>query len=147
MFKPKYYNSNEGFDLELDEYMGRRFVRDRRRALPTSLDAHITLNPHYSNPDFAGKGEVEIWGSKQTGIEYVYSDRLWQWDYNKAQQAAKKTNEAGVTLNTARWVQTYLSHYYEKPIEVCHIYSGVFPHSGYPYWAAGFRAVDTKVES
>jgi hypothetical protein len=115
--------------------------------IPNSLDAVIELQPHYSNPKFDGKGEVEIWGRKQSGIDYVYSDRLWQWDWNKAKEAAEHCSERKIRLNTARWVQEFLKYYYSKPIEVCHIYSGVNQSNGYSYWVAGFRSVvDVEAE-
>lgn len=126
-------------DLEMMVRYGRKRFADEPAPLPTSKDTRITLHPHYSNPQFDGKGEVEIWGRKVEGLNYVYSDRLWQWDSTKARAALKHAN-ANATQSTARWVEAYLSHYEGQPVEVCHIYAGVFPHSGYSYWVAGYKA-------
>lgn len=98
----------------------------------------ITLNPHYSNSRFAGKGEVEVWGKKTQGIGYDYSDRFWQWDYKKAEAAAIHASE-NAPKNTAQWVECFISHFYDKNLEVFHICAGVNQSNGYPYWVAGYK--------
>lgn len=124
---------------EMVDYFHRKGIASRVNALPTNKETQITLHPHYSNSRFAGRGEVEIWGRKTEGLSYVYSDRLWQWDYKKAGDAQKHAND-NAPQSTAAWIEAYLSHYEGQPVEVCHIYAGVFPHSGYSYWCAGYKA-------
>lgn len=105
-----------------------------------SMKAHINdLSPHYTNQRFAKPQTV--WGAEEKGISYDYSDRLWQWDYNKAKSAVEAANNAA-TRNTAKWCQTFLSHYHGKPVQLRHIMAGFNLGNGYPYQIFGYRFVE-----
>ena len=43
------------------------------------------LNPHYTQEYF--KEPRTIWGTESTNLQYDYSDRLIEWDYNKSKLA------------------------------------------------------------
>ncbi len=100
-------------------------------------DKQLKLNPHYTEKLF-NKPQT-VFGKEEKGLEYVYSDRLWQWDYAKAQSAGEIANTSGTTRHSANWVQKYLEAYYDRPVYVGHILSGVNVSNGYPYWVVGFK--------
>lgn len=100
---------------------------------PIAFDKNsiINDNPHYSDEDFKNK-EQTIFGKKEENLHCVYSDRLWQWDYEKSELASKIANKKA-KLHTCTYYEIYLSEYYNKPIEIKHIIAGVNRASGYPY--------------
>lgn len=90
---------------------------------------------HYSQVP-VGSGERTIYGSKKDDLEYVYSDRLWQWDYDKAQLAHKSNAEKP---HTSEYYEKFLSLYYDCPIKLHHIIIGVNQSNGYQYMVYGFK--------
>lgn len=106
---------------------------------PTTFDKNKPLQttPHYTDSRF--KEEQTIFGEKCEGIGYDYSDRLWQWDYNKAKQASIQANASEATPKSCRWYEAYLSAYFDKPIEIKHIVAGVNRSNGYPYCVFGYK--------
>lgn len=104
----------------------------------SSLDAGINDNPHYSDKNFDHK-EQTIFGKEQKELEYNYSDRIWQWDYSKAENASKAAKESGAMHNTARWHQEFLRSYFDRPdLELKHIIAGVNWSNGYAYLVYGY---------
>lgn len=110
-------------------------------------------NPHYSNPDYssgqmqtiflAPQCKLEKDGGgyswvREDGIEYNYSDRLLQWDYNKHSEAHKIAKEK-TSDKTALYYEYYLSAYFGKPIEILHILAGVNVSNGYSYLVFGYK--------
>ncbi len=99
--------------------------------------ATLNLSPHYTDGRFAK--EQTVFGECHKDIEYEYSDRLVQWDYSAHERANKIANEKVTNSNTAAWVEAYLSEYFQRPIEILHIISGVNRSNGYPYNVFGFK--------
>lgn len=93
-------------------------------------------NPHYTNDHF--KHAQTVYGQPEQGLGYDYSDRIWEWNWDKA-EAAKQTANAQATYQTAEWVEIFLSIYFERAIEVKHILAGFNLSSGYPYQVFGYR--------
>ena len=116
-----------------------------RVAAQTTYDKDMPLNtnPHYTDRRFNtaqtvfGKPSKSDRGHKD--LSYDYSDRLWQWDYDKAKRAAEIANETDATPKSARWYEAYLSAYFDKPIEIVHILAGVNVSNGYAYAVFGYR--------
>lgn len=105
-----------------------------------SMTVYISnLSPHYTDQRF--KSPQTVWGDEEAGISYDYSDRLWEWDYNKAKAAVEVANNAAAR-NTAQWCQTFLSHYHGKPVQLRHIMAGFNLGNGYPYQIFGYRFVE-----
>ncbi len=94
-------------------------------------------NPHYTEEEF--KHPQTIFGSKSQCLHYVYSDRIWQADYKKSQQAAAKANASGADLHTCRWYEVYLSEFFGKKIVIDHIMAGCNLSSGISYLVFGYR--------
>lgn len=119
-----------------DPYGGGDFVIEP----PTNEDVQLNDNPHYSDPLF--REAQTIFGAREEGLNYVYSDRLVQWD-SKAHRRAEEIadSKVGRRVSTAKWYRVYLSEYYGKPVELPHIMAGCNLASGYPYQVFGFREI------
>lgn len=99
-------------------------------------------DPHYTNPIFRD-GDQTIFGEERDGICYDYSDRIVQWDYKKADEAATVANQYE-TPRTAAWVELYLSYFYGEDCTVHHIVAGVNRSNGYPYRAYGYTMKEAQ---
>ena len=87
--------------------------------IQTTFDKDEVLHntdPHYTDERF-GHAQV-IFGRDAKGLEYVYSDRLYEWDYHKAERAVQVANASEAKPRTCRWYEIYLSAYFEKPIKI-----------------------------
>jgi len=93
---------------------------------------------HYSQVPPGTSGEKTIYGKEKKNLEYVYDDRLREWDYAAHEKAREKANKTR-TPHTSEWYKKYLSSYYKEPIELCHILIGVNVSNGYDYKVFGFR--------
>ncbi len=100
-------------------------------------DKPLETMPHYTDNRF--RKEQTVFGKECEGIGYDYSDRLWQWDYKKAEEAVEKANKSGAISKSCRWYEAYLSAYFGKPIEIKHIIAGVNRSNGYPYCIFGYK--------
>lgn len=92
--------------------------------------------PHYSNPVW--KEPQTVFGREARGLEYVYDDRLMQWDWdawNRGREAADQV----ATKRTAAWWEACLSAYHGYPVELVHAQAGVNWSNGFPYYVLGFR--------
>lgn len=106
------------------------------------------FSPHYYHDAARLRrhgGEFTIYGKKEDGLQYEYSDRLHEWDREKSARcwaSAKEKfpfspppyNEPSVEM-----IQEYLSLYIGRPLKVAHIVSGVNGSNGYPYQVFGYR--------
>jgi hypothetical protein len=99
--------------------------------------------PHYTDKRFQGK-EHTLYGATAKDLSYEYSDRLWQWDYDKAQESAKVANESGHANGSPAWYEVYLTHYHGVPVQLLHIIGGVNVSSGYEYYVFGFRFTEVE---
>lgn len=109
-----------------------------------------SLFPSYSNSAFRtdqttflapGYKLVPGYYPSVKGASYEYSDRLWQWDWDKADQANKQAREqhGDTNTNTAVFCETFLRLYFDKPnLIVVHLISGVNRSNGYPYVVYGY---------
>lgn len=85
-----------------------------------------------------------VFGEKCKGLRYDYSDRIWQWDYDKAQVATEKAKESGHTHRSCDWYEVYLTEYFDRPTEIKHILAGCNVSNGYPYVVFGYRFLDEE---
>lgn len=114
------------------------FLEPEEFVWPTTFDKNAILHvdPQYTDPRF--DKEQSIFGKPSKYLNYEYSDRLWEWDYNKAEKAGKHATSLGITRKTCAWYEAYLSFYYDKPIEIKNIIAGVNKSNGYSYLVFGF---------
>jgi len=108
------------------------------RFATTNLDTQLPdLYPHYTDSRFSSGKDVTIFGAKQAGLHYNYSDRIEQWDYEKA-KAARKTADEKAEKGTGRWFQEYLAAFHGEVVELRHIIVGVNVATGYPWHCYGY---------
>ena len=85
--------------------------------------------------------EFFLWGEPEKGCEAVYSDRLAQWDYDKAAAAAKSVADLGSRYGY--WgkdgTSKYLTTYFGRPVEALAAAEGCNVGNGFPYWVFWFR--------
>lgn len=113
--------------------------KNREYVYPATNDPDVPLEtmPHYSDDRF--RREQTVYGRAEKGLVYNYSDRIWQWDYKKAEEATEIANKSKFKLRSARWYEVYLSAFFGKPIQIKHILAGVNVSNGYPYCVFGYK--------
>jgi len=104
----------------------------------TDENAKIHDCPHYTEPRF--KEAQTIFGKREKGLHYVYSDRLYQWDWDKHKQAIVDANlDGSLSEHTAKWYRKYLSSYFDKEILLPHIMAGFNLSNGHSYCVFGYK--------
>lgn len=105
-----------------------RFV-DPNRENRTKEDWPYSYSDHY------------LWGECTEDSSAVYSDRLAQWDSDKAKAARDAV--ADLKCIYGHWgkdgTSKYLSAYFGKPVEAVAVAEGCNVSSGYPYWIFWYR--------
>lgn len=127
----------------MDEHFYRAHVyAEQNRSIPIQ---DYYLNPDWKDPRFAGTEQV-VFGKKENCNDWFYSDRLWQWDREKAENAWKiaKENETPMTAN---FYSAYLSAYLDKKVEVGCILSATNRATGYTYHVYGIKPTNDSEES
>lgn len=121
-------------------------ISDKTQSIPY-------LRPHYTNSAFSigmktvflasgYKLKRDNYGYDKVvckGIEYNYSDRIWQWDWEKARQAQEQTRELYERNDSGEAIEHFLRLYFDdNELELVHIMSGVNRSSGYDYQVYGY---------
>lgn len=92
--------------------------------------------PHYSDPTWDTYRLV--YGDEDTKCDgSADSDRLWEWDYARAEAAWASVPEA--QRNTPRGVQTYLSAYHNRPVDLVSIHAITNRSNGYTVWSYAWK--------
>lgn len=107
----------------------------------TDLDSKL-CHSHYSDPMLDTPGGISIFGRNESGLQWDYADRLYQWNPDKFDQIESILREKYQGLRCARRIQDLLSMYYDRPIELVCILSGTQQFNGYPWYAYGYRFLD-----
>lgn len=118
-----------------------RAVDDRSPGVGTfAKDVPLSnLHPHYTNEYY--KHARSVFGKETKGISYDYSDRLWEWDYEKSKAAFEVANSSQHKKDSANYFEVYLSEYFGKPVEILHILAGFNWANGYPYQVFGYKFI------
>jgi len=124
------------YDLE---YMHKATeLRDRPAfTAETSRNKALYVMPHYTDRRF--DKEQTVFGREAKGLHYDYSDRIVQWDGDKADAAFEAAKASGKVQRSAEFYDVYLSEYFGKPTRVEHVIAGVNRSNGYPYHVFGYR--------
>lgn len=97
----------------------------------------IKRNP-FSHP--YNYDEYVIWKDESFDKEKysaVYSDRLYQWDYEKYNRCCKEVFEnqgQQFYQREPKEIERFLSMYFDKEIKLTAIMQGCNQSSGFPYW-------------
>ncbi len=93
--------------------------------------------PHYSDNAFrpGGAGTVIYGAAPKPGTARgEYADRMREWDYQRADTAwAAAIAECGET-RTARRIESYIRHYYGRPVRLLCIIAGTRPDNWYSWF-------------
>lgn len=98
------------------------------------------LHPHYTNSYFSEARTVYLAsGHELDGATYNYSDRIRQWDWDKADAAWTAVRGEDKRMNTANEHEAYLRLVFDKPnLKLVHIMAGFNVSNGYPYQVYGY---------
>ena len=143
------------FTSHRDEMMMRQFgyFREPPSLTTQNRDAQLKIDPHYTDSRFNEKVRWQtqtVFGpepkdqSGHPGLNYVYSDRLWQWDRAKADRACDAADKSGAPARSARWFDAFMTEYQGKPCEVRHVMAGVNCSNGYSYYVLGYVELPTE---
>lgn len=91
---------------------------------------------HYSEVPPCTSGERTVYGKKEKGLDYVYSDRLIEWNRERAEKAVTENTQ---DKHTVEYYEEYLSIYYEKQIKLVHMLIGVNISNGWCYHVYGYK--------
>lgn len=86
--------------------------------------------------------EFFIFGSRSVIARVAgadYSDRLWQWDHQKADSLWAKHVATRWAHATGEQLSAFISAYHGKDLKVVALAEGCNPSSGYPYWIIWYR--------
>lgn len=134
------YEKYFGHDGYLDFVLGKK---DGNKIVPVSGLYDEFIYPHYNDPRFYS-GEHLLFGKKQSVSQSCYSDRCWQWDYDKASNANKVAQESGFISTQAIYHQIWLSAYEGKEVDLKFIYGCVHRSNGQTIYAYGYNFVEGK---
>jgi hypothetical protein len=83
-----------------------------------------------------------VWEDNHGKSSVVYSDRLYQWDYEKYNKCCQKVwNNEGqyFSQRQPQDIEKFLTLYFNKPIKLTLIMEGCNVSNGYPYWIFGYE--------
>ena len=113
------------------------------RGIPTQDNAKLHDQPHYTEEYY--KEARIIFGSKEDGLSWVYSDRLEEQAFQKARNAQEYAREnCTASVGTARYYKMYLEEYFGRKLELPCIMAGANVSNGYPYQVFGLRFNNEK---
>lgn len=114
------------------------------------------LRPHYTNSQFREAQTVYLAaGYRLTksddlviGASYNYSDRLWQWDWEKSRAAWETAKQQRPDhQDTAEQIEIYLRTFFDDPkLKLVHILAGFNVSNGYDYQVYGYLPGDKETE-
>ncbi len=107
------------------------------------------LDPHYTNSHY--REPRTVWIAKgykangrngtvnQSGVGYDYSDRIWQWNWEKA-RSLTETIDASLDRRSPAFIQEFLRGFFDdQTIELVHVMAGFNPSNGYSYRVYGYK--------
>lgn len=134
-----------------------RYFDDDGRAMNrphvyATTDRRVPLEtyPHYSDERFSNGRARTVFGRVPDGaeyirgLEYVYDDRMRQWDYAKHERAWKEAETLALPNRSADLYEAYLSAYFGEPVSLLHVLAGVNVSNGYPYVVFGYRRKESS---
>lgn len=111
---------------------------------PVDKDGLPVTKTKQSYPYSYGEYVVHRGGDYRTATNAVYSDRLYQWDSSKHEQACKDAfsqRSGSFSQQPFHEVQKYLSLYFGlDDLQLLLVCEGCNVSSGYPYWVFWYRS-------
>jgi hypothetical protein len=125
------------FGYGIDQY-GYSYGYEKRKPMPIFNEDAI-LDTYTNWADEQAKKERTIFGQKEEGLFYNYSDRLLDWDYSKTRRAEEYA-ELVAHPKTAKYFKAMLSYFHDGAvIDLRHIMAGCNRSNGHPYLVYGYK--------
>lgn len=111
----------------------------------TTHNKQARLQVQFSSSDPRVDEDQTVFGDYPTspygheGLSYVYSDRL---EFHRASKARDAANESDAPERSCAWYEVFLSHYFEKKVEIEHIMVGRNKSTGFSYQIFGYKTVE-----
>jgi hypothetical protein len=96
----------------------------------------------YSYDEFFRFGSRET--IRQPGLNANYSDRLWQWDREKADRLWRQYVDTRWESASAAQLSAFLSAYHGQPVEVVALAEGCNQSNGYPYFIVWWKPAGSE---
>lgn len=128
----------DDFEYRFD-ILGRRMRRDPGSKWVDPNRTDEKFSHPYSYSEFFLFGSRAII-AKTKGADY--SDRLWEWDYKKADKLWKRYVNTGWAKATEKQLSRFISAYHGKGyrgLTVVALAEGCNPSNGYPYWILWYK--------
>jgi hypothetical protein len=115
-----------------------------------STNPIANLQPHYTDSFYSTARTVWLADGYKTnerhgtvkGVHYDYSDRVWRWDWHKA-DGLYKSIDASLDRRSPAFIQEFLRQYFDNPnLELVHVMAGFNVGNGYPYQVYGYLTGD-----
>ena len=133
------YLMNEDNFMGFDRFRDPIFADDSRWVDPRRRDDKGTHPYSYS--------EFFHWGSRkdiEEADDGLYSDRIFQWDHEKASECWKKHIRGRWEHATPKEISAFLSEYLERPVVATALAEGCNASNGYPYFIVWLKYLDGK---
>jgi hypothetical protein len=131
------------FGLETEEKIQEWLKMQASTGVRLSMSPPVTSNrdqilptPHYTQKIY-NKAQL-VFDDGTEGTSSAYNDRLMQWDskaYFRADAAAKGSR---FPRRSANYFELFLKEYYEKPVTLHKVYTGVNLSNGYEYYVFNY---------
>lgn len=127
-----------------------RYFRGHRQPQYPGFEQHPLIHPtssktaqleyaHYTDDRFKRAQLVYLGCSPDElkSLSWDYSDRIYQWDYQKANDAAAIASKSHQS-RTAAWAEAFVAHCYDDKVELKAIATGFNLSDGYDYFVYGY---------
>lgn len=134
------YIAYDDYGMPYDPFdpVARRLVRDNAKWVDPRNTNEKSTHP-YSYSEFFHFGSREI--IKQPGVHGEYSDRIFGWDYEKAQRLAKEHIGMPWERAGADRLSKFLSAFHGRDLRVVACAEGCNASNGYPYYVVWYKEV------
>jgi hypothetical protein len=105
------------------------------------LVALQNLTPHYTDERYRYPQTVYRAPNVKrddSSLGYEYDDRLWEWNYKKAEESSDAAKKEVGNNNTVMFFSNFLTRYFGKVIVVKHIMVGWNWSNGFSYKIFGY---------
>ena len=100
--------------------------------------------PHYIDSNYKNVQLLYLKDGDQShlssGLEWVYSDRVYQWDRAKADKANAIALK-GTSYPSVRYMRAFIREFYDNKYECVAVAGGVNHSNGYEYFVFGLKGI------
>jgi len=108
----------------------------------TSNRDEVLPTPHYTQKIYE-KAQL-VFDSGTEGTSTAYDDRLMQWDSKAFFRADTAAQGSRFPRRSANYFEFFLKEYYQKPVTLHKVYTGVNLSNGYEYYVFNYTVGDAE---